>query len=314
MLLADDYKGDFLGFTFNGKHSGDFKIIRISGGNRFDKILLPVQKDNIIDIPGADGSYFFNSTFDPLIFNISFAFIDISESNLRELMNWLGTKETHSLIFDEYPYKEYQAKIQGSPQFNFIPFDVDGQRVYKGEGNVQFQVYWPYATAPYKTLAEYNDSNKDEWSAASKILSSRTNYDKISNSNIAVYNPGDISSPLIVLGISLKSATTGYIDLKYQITKTGTTTTKQRLVLDMFKMPVGTYLQINSKLKLIQALSGATGVSTGAIYNNIIAAGDFISIEPQEDSETHKITITNTESINVAQVNGFHVDYDYIYR
>jgi hypothetical protein len=36
-------KGDFIGFSYNGKHSSDLGIVRTSNGSRFDENLLPTM-------------------------------------------------------------------------------------------------------------------------------------------------------------------------------------------------------------------------------------------------------------------------------
>lgn len=312
MLLATDYKGDFLGFSFNKKHSSDFKIIRTSGGSRFDTTLLPVQKDVTVDIPGRDGTTFFNSTFQTETINVQFAFVEITEANLRELRNWLSTQKESSLIFDESPYKEYSAKVQAAPQFNFVPFVEKGQQIYKGEGSVQFQLYSPYAIAPYKSLDEYDDSSK--WAEASGLPANRNNYDKFVNENALLYNPGDLPTPLKIFGINLKEASSDYISIKYQELRDSEFITTQQLVLDASKMPIDKYLEINSKIKLIQESTGSGGAPARMVYNNIIAAGDFISILPQKEVESHRLTITNIDKVNITVKNTFNIDYDYIYR
>jgi hypothetical protein len=53
-----------------------------------------------------------------------------------------GDKKIHPLIFDETPYKTYQAKVTGSSTLKYIPFgDKDFGRIYKGEGTVTFTCY-----------------------------------------------------------------------------------------------------------------------------------------------------------------------------
>ena len=44
------------------------------------------------------------------------------------------------------------AKCTNMPQFNFLCFDENNQRVYKGEGSVEFTCYYPYAKSRYKFL------------------------------------------------------------------------------------------------------------------------------------------------------------------
>ena len=47
---------DFIGFTYNGKHSmRDFNIYRTSDGSRYNDNLVPSMTDKTADIPGGDG-------------------------------------------------------------------------------------------------------------------------------------------------------------------------------------------------------------------------------------------------------------------
>ena len=74
------FKGDFLGFTYNNKHSSDFGIVRTSNGSRFDENLLPTTQDKTVQIPGGDGTYFFGSYYTQRQFSVPFAFDNMSES------------------------------------------------------------------------------------------------------------------------------------------------------------------------------------------------------------------------------------------
>lgn len=148
---------DFIAFSFNGLHSvEDFGIYRTSDGDRYNSELSPRITDRTMEIAGADGSLFFGTNHKPKVFNINFAFEELDDVKLRELKKWFNGKEMHDLWFAEEPYKVYSAKVTGQPSFKFVSFDkynnstnkVD--RVYKGEGTVQFTAYWPYAHTPDK--------------------------------------------------------------------------------------------------------------------------------------------------------------------
>jgi hypothetical protein len=60
------------------------------------------------------------------------------------MKNWLNGKELGDLWFAEEPYKVYTAKVTGTPNIKFIPFDktyIEGgvkkiKRVYRGEGTI----------------------------------------------------------------------------------------------------------------------------------------------------------------------------------
>jgi phage-related protein len=58
-----ELKGDYIGFTFNGVHSSDLGIVRVSNGSRFDENLLPTIKDKTVEVSGRDGAYYFGSQY-----------------------------------------------------------------------------------------------------------------------------------------------------------------------------------------------------------------------------------------------------------
>jgi len=153
-------RGDFIGFTFNGRHSSEFNIIQVSNGNRMGKEILPSPKDVTAQVTGVDGSYYYNSTYGNRTFSINFAFDDLRENDFRAMQYWLNTKEPAQLIFDEEPYKSWTVKINNAPNIKFICFDeiLGGMntRIYKGEGIVNFISYSIIAKAPFPFLEAYN--------------------------------------------------------------------------------------------------------------------------------------------------------------
>lgn len=148
---------DFIGFTFNGKHSSELGIVRTSDGSRFNESLLPVISDKTVQVPGADETYYFGSYYTHQVFDIPFAFDNLTEQKFAELKRWLGDKKIHDLVFDERPYKIYSAKITGSATIKHIPFsEGETNRVYKGEGSIQFTAFKPFARSAFKYLDQYN--------------------------------------------------------------------------------------------------------------------------------------------------------------
>lgn len=117
---------DFIAFSFNGKHSyEDFGIYRTSGGKDYTENLTPVMQDITATVPGADGTFYFGTNYTKRDFNISFAFDNMTESKLAEMRNWLRGDAPHDLWFAEAPYKVYSAKVVGTPNLQYIPFDRD---------------------------------------------------------------------------------------------------------------------------------------------------------------------------------------------
>ena len=71
---------DFVGFTYNGKHSWyDLGIYRTSDGSRYNDNLTPSLNDKTTDIPGGDGQYYFYTRAKNKVFSISYAFDSLTE-------------------------------------------------------------------------------------------------------------------------------------------------------------------------------------------------------------------------------------------
>ena len=187
-------KGDFIGFSYNGVHSSELGIVRTSEGSRFNENLLPTIKDRTVQVPGGDGTLYFGSEFTQRQISISFAFDELTEQQLSQIQQLFGDKKVHSLIFDERPYKIYQAKVTGSSTIKYIPFTHQGQRIYKGEGSVQFTCYQPYAICSKKFLNQYENEGIDisEWAEASGLKQAQGKIDifDYQNNYFPVYNPG----------------------------------------------------------------------------------------------------------------------------
>lgn len=138
---------DFIGFTYNGKHSSrDLGIYRTSNGSRYIENLTPTLTDKTTDAAGRDGQYYFYTTAKNQTFSVSYVFDSLTESGLRKLKQVFNGREIHDLIFDEAPYKTWSAKVTGNSQVKHLCFtDANGDRVYRGEGTLTFTCYWPYA-------------------------------------------------------------------------------------------------------------------------------------------------------------------------
>lgn len=322
-------KGDFIGFSFNGKHSSDMGITRVSDGNRYNDNILPTMQDKTATVPGADGTYFFKTNYTQKTFNINFAFDSLTESEYRGLRQWLGDKKPHDLIFDELPYKVYKAKVTGSATIKTICFDSEKdetsletniihnhmlgentvipvnkniERLYKGEGNIQFTAYTPFARSQFKTVEEYSSyNNVNEWVEASGIKSN-TEISDVYNSNkngFDIYNPGDIETDYII--------TIPFVD---------NTIAADKLYLDQHAAEyqlewndikaIGNDVEvcINSKLNLIEGWEEKDGVKkkSGNVYNGYITSGYFF-----------KLPITDGDVLILANHKNATIKYDYLY-
>ena len=291
--------GDFIGFTFNGVHSSDMGIIRTSDGSRFNENLLPTFTDKTVQIPGGDGTYYFGSNYTQRQISISVATDELTETQFRQLKQRLGDKQIHPLVFDEAPYKTYMVKISSAPTLKFICFDnitknnneMVVNRVYKGEGSLQFIAYFPFARCTKKYLSDYSDSNKEEWASASGLLPEQGKYDNTDHPIINLYNPGDVETDFFAYyaKTSLEWLTKIYIDsniLNFDFSNNDRIT--------------DTYIRINSKANLIEGCD-ENFKPTGTLYNKFITSGDFFKIPTGE---------SQLVSVNA---NCVKIEYDYLY-
>lgn len=138
---------DFCGFKFSNVNSEDLHLLVTSTSDRYEKNVLPENQDYTEDIPGGDGSYYFGSVFKNREFKVDVAFDNVDEKTWRRISNLFATDKLQDLVFDELPYKTYRAKIKSNPEFKFICFTNrdTGERVYKGEGTLNFICYQPFA-------------------------------------------------------------------------------------------------------------------------------------------------------------------------
>ena len=290
-------KQDFYGFRFNGVHTSDLNIVRVSDGSRYSENLSPVFQDKTAQMLGSDGTLYWESFDTNKVWPIQVAFDELSEMQYRRLRQVFNGKTMGELIFDELPFKAYTAKVQSSPQFKTICFDTpDGARVYKGEGTINFIAYYPYAKSVHKFLDEFNDyeyDNKAQWAAASGMKPTRASYDG-TGTTINLYNAGDLetdwqafyiinSSGSALTSISLNGGVDGQMVFS---------SISQKKTNDA-------YIRINSRTNLIEGCDSSK-IPTGSLYNEFLVAGDFFKIPLGES------TFVSNTGCN-------EIKYDYLY-
>lgn len=325
----------YTGFTFNGKHSSEFNIKRTSDGDRYNENLLPTIQDKTVQIPGADGTYFYGSYFTQRVFNVSFAFDSLTEGQLAALKAHFGDKKIHELIFDETPYKKYRAKVTGSATFKYIPFgEGTTNRVYKGEGTLQFTAYDPYARSVNKYLNMYNGYNeKDdedksgrlEWNDAANLLKIAGDFDGLNSDGnkiiedkkveFPVYNPGDKESPLTVVFAFGEESTlipSYKIELGEQFLEFAEINKKAG--------SLATHIWFNSQTELVEGVREVENgryIKTGDVYNHCITKGNFLKVPLTKDSDSEtapKVVIIpmSTTTDKLKNVTGLRYDYYYL--
>lgn len=196
------------------------------------------------------------------------------------------------------------------------------ERIYKGEMDISFIAYNPFAIAPYKDLDSYSDyENVDEWieAAGLKTREELQSYDTYNGDSkeIKVYNPGDLSAPFQLylpfegdeiqeLNIGLSGVNNGQLRLK----------TITRLSGD----DQATGVWINTKNHLIEGIEKVSNneasayITTGYVYNQFINGGNFFQIPCGSFAEdTYDGTMTFSGAGASAESEKFDILYDYRY-
>lgn len=270
---------DFCGFIFNGIHSSELNIIRVSNGSRYNETLGPAFQDKTAQIEGGDGILFWNSFYSQNPFSIQIAYDSLTEAQLRKLRQVFNAKAMGELIYDETPYKAYTVKVQTPVQLNYICFeDKNGNRVYKGEGTIQLIAYYPYAKSVHKYLDEFDDFfylNKEEWAEASGMAPTKGEYDGTNNATIKVFNPGDIETDWQAY---YEFTSGGLCPLRMiQLEKDGTPIGTLGFSSIVRKNENDAFLRINSRTQLVEGCD-SNCIPTGTLYNEFNINGEFFKI------------------------------------
>lgn len=363
-------KGDFIGFTFNNVHSSELGIMRVSDGNRYTENLLPAFQEKTVQVPGADGTYYFGSYYTQKQIDLSIVFDEMTQEQFVRAKQLFGDKNIHSLIFDESPYKYYKVKSTGTPNFKYVCFDKDRDknerdfhfgrdirdksslygvnarkhrdRIYKGEGQLNFMAYMPYARSRYKYANEYVENiipewdlyssgiinhayrNIDEWndSVGLKYSNEEKKHNGYSyqldvvypneNSNnppgVMFYNPGDLPTNFYLYLIPFSGTSFNGVVIEMEDFPQNTMT------IGDFELQTGDVgIRINSALNLIEGVKGEKGEvyePTGTIYNEYIKAGDFFKIPLTSDLSFMSFTAPTGSSLT--DFTGA-IEYDYLF-
>ena len=145
-------------------------------------------------------------------------------------------------------------------------------------------------------MNHYDNTNKNEWKAASGMLESGTGYDTLIDNTVKLYNPGVKETDFVltlnfVNGIipagGINIGADAQLNFKIIISQNG-----------------DDQIKINTKLNLIEGYKN--GKKSGMIYNKYITSGTFFKI-PVSDG-TDMILILN-------QIKAYFdsIEYDYIY-
>lgn len=174
---ASNSSTDFIDAWFDDPSNSlmNHNFLRVSDGNRYNENLLPTIQDKTVQVPGGDGAYYYGSYYTNRQVNIPIAFDNARDSDINWLKNILGDKKYHKMFFSEHDDRYLLVKGTGSPQLKYIVFDAEWtqdnpDRIYKGEGTLNFIAYDPFWTiesippqqqsTSFTYLQNINDYNK----------------------------------------------------------------------------------------------------------------------------------------------------------
>lgn len=291
---------DFIGFQFGDTKSSDLNIMRVSNGSRYEEDMIPSFKDETQQITGGDGTLYWDSFYTQKTHNIEIAFDSMTEMQMRQFRNTFRADKVDKLIYNESPYKYYYAKVQSAPQLKYICFEINGERIYKGEGTIKMISYDPFARQVHKYLDEYDSEeypNKSQWAEVSGLKPTQDDYDQPGSSQINLYNAGDKPTDFMAYFESTSAGSFSLLELDGV----------SMMTLSGVELESGdTGFRVNSRARVIEGYSRAAGSDaihlTGTLYNKYITAGDFFKIPVGES-----IIESNTGS------QFYKFEYDYLY-
>ena len=359
-------KGDFMGFTFNGVHSSELNILRVSTGDRYEENILPEIKDSIAEAADMEGQYFFGAHYGERTININIAYDSLTDSDLRKLKKVFNGRQVCDLIFDEFPYKKYLAKVAQPIELQYICFDEDlydevligkgikdrdiirknsngkRQRIYKGEGTIEFICYYPFAKSIFKILptnepdpetGEIPYPTYDEWSVECGLLSieefenNKVDVARVVNDTyeVALYNPGEMQTPCrIYFPFAYKE---DGIDKLYEYDNlridykdlNDNSLVKDSIIIEglVRQSKEDTGFLINTETGLIQGVIATLDPHSGnniytlnnTIYNQFMKKGSFFSIQPNSYSNESHLVITGSP----CKPEEIDINYNYLY-
>lgn len=255
---------EFIGFSFDGRHSSEFNLTAVISSGMYNQSMFAEFQDQIISVPGKDGSYYFGTNLTNKNLSITLAFDSLSGENYRAVKAWLNPKKLGKLIFDEKPYVYYLAKISGNPQFSFIPFDGGTSHIYKGTIMVDFVSLESYGFCEYSLIEEvpiwtgsafspvFNENNLPLWANESGLFISDP-VDNAKGNGPNGYNAASISQGYF----SKKFYNYGDIEVPIELTFTVASFELNEGPLQIYNDTNDTFIEIES-LKKIKSLESNT--------------------------------------------------------
>lgn len=162
-------------FSYDGVKSSDMGLIncKIDGG-MFEETFLATRKINETTIAGREKPYFLGVEYEPLEFNLTFAFEDsYDENRIREVARWLNQSY----------YKPFHT-VDNPNRIFYCMMDGDSELIHTGAKrgyiNLKFRCDSPYAYQPIvnKTDMKFTDTKLVK-SYVANTFNSGTSYENV---------------------------------------------------------------------------------------------------------------------------------------
>ena len=237
-----------------------------------------------------------------------------------------GNEEGVRII--EREYDEETGELVSFTREPIYPYVYDGgtQRVYKGEGKIDFVCYFPFAKSVYKVLPVGVDNS--DWEESSGMLD-ENHYTNIVD-KYKILNPpaeGEEQEDSIIRGFEIYNcgdlptgfrlylpSTTAAAGVSLIYKEDGENTTAE-LVLNSITMKgadVGVLIDTNNELIVgVSSFTSSESVSyttSGNLYNEYINSGYFFKIEPNDSTSDRSIL-----QIDGGSSEEVKIFYDYLY-
>ena len=237
-----------------------------------------------------------------------------------------GNEEGVRII--EREYDEETGELVSFTREPIYPYVYDGgtQRVYKGEGKIDFVCYFPFAKSVYKVLPVGVDNS--DWEESSGMLD-ENHYTNIVD-EYKILNPpaeGEEQEDPIIRGFEIYNcgdlptgfrlylpSTTAAAGVSLIYKEDGENTTAE-LVLNSITMKgtdIGVLIDTNNELIVgVSSFTSSESVSyttSGNLYNEYINSGYFFKIEPNDSTSDRSIL-----QIDGGSSEEVKIFYDYLY-
>ena len=135
---------DFIRLTFDGKKTSDFNLYVVSNSGRYTAPLAPQFENRTTSVPGRPGLLYWGTDLGNQEFSISLATDSMTGTQLNEFRKAFAPGKLGNLTFEESFYKTYKVMLSAPPTLSFLPFEKNGENIYKGEVELQMITLEPY--------------------------------------------------------------------------------------------------------------------------------------------------------------------------